>query len=89
MFQGSEKFTAKIDILRFINKRLIEVLKIEKQKKNRDKKLNLLGEKINSSQLFSLSKISATQKFLLEKKVDKEQHKKDIKKKIIIQKKKV
>lgn len=48
MLWGSEKLAAKVDVLEFENKRLIEALKVEKQKKNRGKRLNLLGEEDNS-----------------------------------------
>lgn len=57
MFQRSEELVAKVDILEFENKKLIEALKIEKQKKNKSKKLNILGKKDNSPQLFSLSRV--------------------------------
>lgn len=57
MFQKSEKLIIKIDILQFENKELIRALKIEKQKRNKDKKLNLLSEKNNNPQLFFLLKI--------------------------------
>lgn len=44
-------------ILEFENKRLIGTLKIKKQKRNRGKELNLLGEEDNNLQLFFLSRI--------------------------------
>lgn len=55
MLQDSKKLTAKIDVLNFENKRLIEALKVEKQKRNRGIRLNLLGGEDNGSQLFSPS----------------------------------
>lgn len=39
MLQKSEKLAAKVDILKFENKRFIEALKIEKQKRNKGKKV--------------------------------------------------
>ena len=36
-----------MDILEFEDKRLVETLKAEKQKRNRGKRLNLLGEEDN------------------------------------------
>ncbi|MCJ1347806.1 hypothetical protein MMC31_006035 [Peltigera leucophlebia] len=81
MLQGSEKFVAKVDVLEFENKRLIEALKIEKQKKNRGKRLNLLGEEDNGPQLFSLSRVRAAWEFAAEKEAEKEQHRKNIEKK--------
>lgn len=50
IFQRSEKLTAKVDILEFENRGLIGTLKIEKQKRNRGKRLNLLGKKNNGPQ---------------------------------------
>lgn len=47
MLRSSKKLVAKVNGLKFENKRFIEALKIEKQKRNRDKQLNLLGEKNN------------------------------------------
>lgn len=46
-----------MDILEFENKTLIGALKIEKPKRNRGKKLNLLSENDNGPQLFSPSQI--------------------------------
>lgn len=60
MLQKSEKFAAKVDILNFKKKKLIKVLNVEKQKKNRSKQLNLLSKKDNSPKLFSPSRIQAT-----------------------------
>lgn len=37
MLKSSEKLEAQVNILEFKNKRLIEVLKVEKQKRNRGK----------------------------------------------------
>lgn len=37
MFKSSKKLEAQVNVLKFKNKRLIEVLKVEKQKRNRDK----------------------------------------------------
>ena len=61
-----------MDMLEFENKRFIRVLKIEKQKKNRSKKLNLLDEDDNDSQLFSLLWVRDARDFAVQKKVDKE-----------------
>lgn len=79
MFQKSEKLVTEIDILEFENKGFIEALKIEKQKKSKGKRLNLLDEKNNNLQLFFASRVKAAQEFLIQKKVDKKQHKNDIK----------
>lgn len=81
MLQASEKLAAKMDILEFENKRLIGALKIEKQKRNRGKKLNLLGQKNNGPQLFSPSRVRVAQDFAMQKKVNEEQYKKDMEKK--------
>lgn len=54
MLQDNEKLVAKVNILEFENKSLIEALKVEKYKIYKDKQLNLLREEDNSSQLFSL-----------------------------------
>ena len=59
MLRGSEKLAAKVDVLEFENKRLIEALKVEKQKRTRGKRLNLLGEEDNSPQLFLPSRVRA------------------------------
>lgn len=48
MLNNNEKLLFQINILEFENKRFIKVLKIKKKKKNKGKKLNLLGEKNNS-----------------------------------------
>ncbi|MCJ1346618.1 hypothetical protein MMC31_004836 [Peltigera leucophlebia] len=80
MLRGSEKLAAKVDILEFENKGLIGALKIEKQKRNRGKKLNLLGEEDNGPQLFFPSRVRAARDFAAQKEVDKEQHKKDMEK---------
>lgn len=57
MLWESKKLATKVDILDFENKKLIEALKIEKYKRNKGKKLNLLSEKDNNLQLFFLSKV--------------------------------
>lgn len=66
------KLAAKVDVLKFKNKRLIKALKFEKQKRNRGKQLNLLGEKNGSPQLFSLSYVQAAREFIAKKKANKE-----------------
>lgn len=70
-----------VDIMKFENKRLIEALKIEKQKRNVSKQLNLLGKKDNGLQLFLSSCMCVAQEFATQKKVEKKQYKTDIKKK--------
>lgn len=50
MLRGSEQLAAKVDILEFEG--LIEALKVEKQKRNRGRRFNLLGEEDNGPQLF-------------------------------------
>lgn len=81
MLRGSEKLAAKVDILEFENKGLIEALKVERQKRNRGKRLNLLGEEDNGPRLFSPSRVRAARDFASQKEVEKEQHKKDLEKK--------
>ncbi len=81
MLQGSEKLAAKVDVLEFENKGLIEALKVEKQKRNRGKRLNLLGEEDNGPLLFSPSYVRAAKEFAAKKKAEKEQHRKNIEKK--------
>ena len=78
MLRGSEKLTAKVDVLEFENKGLIEALKVEKQKRNRGKRLNLLGEEDNGPQLFSPR---AAREFAAQKEAEEEQYKKNIEKK--------
>lgn len=48
---------AKDDYLKFENKELIEVLKAETKKKNKNKRLNWYSEEDNSPQLFSSLRI--------------------------------
>ncbi len=67
--------------MEFENKRLIGALKVEKQKKNRGKRLNLLGEEDNGLQLFSSSRVRAAREFAAKKEAKKEQYKKNIEKK--------
>lgn len=64
MFWGGEKLVAKVVILKFENKGLVETLKVEKCKKNRGKWLNLLEEKDNGPQLYSPSRVCAAQEFV-------------------------
>ena len=64
--------------LKFENKRLIKALKAEKKKRNRDKNLNLLNEKNDSSQLFLLSRVQAACNFAYDKKVEKKQQRKKV-----------
>lgn len=64
----------------FKNKKLIKVLKFEKQKKNKSKQLNSQEKKDNNLQLFSLQYMHAAQKFAIQKKIEKNQYKKDIEK---------
>ena len=71
MFRGSKKLAAKVDVLEFKNKKFIETLKVEKQKRNRDKQLNLLGEEDNGLQLFSPSYVQAVQEFAAQKEAKK------------------
>lgn len=80
MFQKNKKLAIKIDILEFQNKKLIRVFKIEKKKRNKDKKLNLLHEKNNNSHLFFRLKVLTTWNFIVQIK-NIEQNKKDMKKK--------
>ena len=81
IFWDSEQLAAKVDILEFENKGFIEALKVEKKKRNRVKQLNLLGEENNGPQLFLPSCVRAASEFAIQKKMKKEQHKKDIEKK--------
>lgn len=64
MLWESEKLFPKVDILEFENKELIKALKIKKQKRNRGKKLNLLGKEDNHFQLFFPSLVWAIQDFV-------------------------
>lgn len=70
-----------MDILEFENKGPIGALKIEKQKRNRGTRLNLLGEEDSGPQLFSPTRVRAAWDFAAQKEVSKEQHKKDMEKK--------
>lgn len=81
ILQGSEKLAVKVDVLEFENKKLIKALKVEKQKKNRGKQLNLLNEEDNGPQLFSPSRVQTAQEFIIAKKAEKEQYRKNIEKK--------
>lgn len=81
MLRGSKQLAAKVDILEFENKGLIEALKVEKQKRNKGKWLNLLEEEDNGPRLFSPSRVRAAREFATQKEVEKEQHKKNIEKK--------
>lgn len=45
ILKNSKQLAAKAHYLKFENKELIEVLKAKKKKRNKGKKLNLLGEK--------------------------------------------
>lgn len=78
---GSEQLAAKANCLKFENKGLIKALKAKRKKRNRNKKLNLLDEKDDSLQLFSLSRIQIAHNFAHNKEVEKEHQKKDIKEK--------
>ena len=49
MLWKSEKLAININILEFKNKKLIKALKMIKQKKNKGKRLNLLGKKNKNS----------------------------------------
>ena len=68
---------AKVECLEFENKGLLEALKTKKKKRNRGKRLNLLGEEDNSPQLFSPSKIQAACEYAQSKEAEKEQYKKN------------
>lgn len=77
MLRGSEQFAAKVEYLEFENNGLLEALKTEKKKRNRGKRLNLLGEEDNDLQLFLPSKVQAAREYAQSKEVEKKQHKKD------------
>lgn len=81
MLRGSEKLAAKVDVLEFEIKGLIGALKVEKQKRNRGKRLNLLSKKDNGPELFSPSRVRAAREFAAQKEAEKEQHRKNIDKK--------
>lgn len=53
MLRDNKQLAAKANYLELKNKRLIKVMKAEKQEKHRGKKLNLLVEKDNNLQLCS------------------------------------
>ena len=57
----------------------MEALKAEKKKRNKSKKLNLLGEKDDGLQLFSLLKVQVARNFVYNKEVKKEQQRRDVK----------
>ncbi len=69
-----------VDSLEFEIKKLIEVLIVKRQKRNRGKSLNLLGEEDNGPQLFLLLYVHVARKFAIPKKMEKKQYKKDIEK---------
>lgn len=48
----NQQLIAKMDFWELKNKELLETLKAEEKKRNKDKKLNFLGEKDNGLQLF-------------------------------------
>ena len=81
MLRGSKQLAAIIHYLEFENKGLMEALKIEKKKRNRSKRLNLIGEEDDDLQLFSLLRIQAARNFAYDKKVKKKQQKKDVEEK--------
>lgn len=47
MLKKNKQLIAKINCLEFENKRLVEALKTEKNERNKNKKLNLLGKENN------------------------------------------
>lgn len=63
---------AKANILEFENKGSMKVLKVEKKKKNRDKRPNLFNKKDDGLQLFSFLRVYATCNFAYNKKVENE-----------------
>ena len=73
MLKGSEQLAAITYYLEFENKGLIEALKAEKKKRNKGKRLNLLGGGDNGLQLFSPSRVQATCNFAYNKEVEKKQ----------------
>ncbi len=81
MLRGSEQLAASVNYLEFENKGLIEKLKAEKKKKNKGKRLNLLGEEDDGPQLFSPSRVQAARNFAAKKEAEKEHQEKDAKKK--------
>lgn len=81
ILRGNKQLAAIVHCLKFENKRLIEALKAEKKKRNRNKKPNLLDKEDNGPQLFLLLKVQAACNFVYDKKVKKEQQKRNIKKK--------
>lgn len=81
MLRDCMKLTAIIDIFEFENKKLIEAFKDEKQKKNMDKMLNLLGDKNKRPQIFLPLHVQAARESVAEKKAENERHKKNVEKK--------
>ena len=81
ILKSSEKLATKVNVLEFENKGLVKALKVEKQKRNRDKWLVLLSAKNNGSQLFSSLRIRAAQEFAAQKKPKRVAQKKYRKKK--------
>lgn len=59
----------------------MKALKAEKNKRNRGKRRNLIGEKDDDPQLFLLLRVQAARKFVYNQKVEKKQEKRDVKEK--------
>lgn len=70
--ERSDYLIAKANYLEFENKELIEVLKTERKKRYRNKKLNLLGKEDDSLQLFLFLRIQVTPNFAHNKEIEKE-----------------
>jgi hypothetical protein len=76
--RGSEQLAAKNDCLQHEIRGLREVLVLEKKKRNRGKRLNLLGEEDNGPQLFNPARIALAQAHAEEKEEAERQKKKAI-----------
>ena len=81
MLRGSEQLATMAHCLEFENKGLMEALKAEKKKRNRGKRLNLLGEEDDGSQLFLSLRVQDVRNFAYDKKVEKRQQKRDVEEK--------
>lgn len=76
LLRGSEQLAAQVSCLQFENKGLLEALKVEKKKRARGKRLNLVGEEDNGPQLFSPSRVKAARDFISAKEQEIDQRKK-------------
>ena len=67
LFKANERLATQHTIDEITKKGLIEALQIEKKKRTRGKRLNLVGEECSGPQFFSPSRIQATRAYQAEK----------------------